>query len=344
MVFIILTILTAILGYLIMPDPTPLANNMTIQLSIKKPGSEFMMLRLRKTEPVDTVNIFTKMLFGQPSFYRDIPITGYRFTKDSVYVDEYIGAEDKPEKKVYPIPAVRSGAPAIIAHKTFWLGTDIYGRDLLSRLILGTRISLSVGLMSVIISMLLGVTIGSVAGYFGGWIDAALSWLMNILWALPALLLVIAISFALGKGLWQIFIAVGLSMWVEVARLVRGQVMSLKQVEYIEAARSLGFNNTRIISKHILPNIIGPILVLASSNFASAILLEAGLSFLGFGAQPPMPTWGSMIKEHYGYIVMDSAYLAIMPGLAIMFLVYAFNLVTVGLRDAFDIKSQSTRI
>jgi len=209
---------------------------------------------------------------------------------------------------------------------------------------LGSRISLAVGLMSVIISMLLGVTVGAVAGYFGGWIDGALSWLMNILWSLPALLLVIAISFALGKGLWQIFIAVGLSMWVEVARLVRGQVMSLKQVEYVEAARSLGFNNTRIISRHILPNIIGPILVLASSNFASAILLEAGLSFLGFGAQPPMPTWGSMIKEHYGYIVMDSAYLAIMPGLAIMLLVYAFNLVTVGLRDAFDIKSQSTRI
>jgi len=350
LVFIILTILIAILGYLIMPDSTPFANNMTIQLSIKKPGSEFMMLRLPKTEPVDTVNIFTKMLYGQPSFYRDIPITGYRVAKDSVYVDEYIGGEDKPERKAYYVPSGGKyglKTPALggwgIIHKTFWLGTDIYGRDMLSRLILGSRISLAVGLMSVIISMLLGVTIGSVAGYFGGWIDAALSWLMNILWSLPALLLVIAISFALGKGLWQIFIAVGLSMWVEVARLVRGQVLSLKQVEYIEAARSLGFNNTRIITRHILPNIVGPILVLASSNFASAILLEAGLSFLGFGAQPPMPTWGSMIKEHYGYIVMDSPYLAIMPGLAIMFLVYAFNLVTVGLRDAFDIKSQSTR-
>jgi peptide/nickel transport system permease protein len=357
LVFIIITIVVAMLGYLIMPDSTPFANNMTIQLSIKKPGSEFMMLRLRKTEPVDTVNIFTKMLYGQPSFYRDIPITGYHFTKNFVYVNEYIGAEDKPEKKAYRIPGPPSplkgellkittpplgGRGAFIIHKTFWLGTDIYGRDMLSRLILGSRISLAVGLMSVIISMLLGVTIGAVAGYFGGWIDGVLSWLMNILWSLPALLLVIAISFALGKGLWQIFIAVGLSMWVEVARLVRGQVLSLKQVEYVEAARALGFNNTRIITRHILPNIIGPILVLASSNFASAILLEAGLSFLGFGAQPPMPTWGSMIKEHYGYIVMDSPYLAILPGLAIMFLVYAFNLVTVGLRDAFDIKSQST--
>ena len=362
-----------------MPDATPDANNMVIQLSVKKPGATFTMLRLRKIEPVDTVNVISKMLFGQPSFYREVPITSYHFKRDSIYVDQYIGAEDKPEKKAYNIFEVLTGQKAVytnggvkacnsgnqcsvypasdatyqllahqltennIVQKTFWLGTDVYGRDMLSRLLLGTRISLSVGLMSVIISMLLGVSIGALAGYYGGWIDAALSWLMNILWSLPALLLVIAISFALGKGLWQIFIAVGLSMWVEVARLVRGQVISLKQFEYIEAARSLGFNNTRIITRHILPNIIGPILVLASSNFASAILLEAGLSFLGFGAQPPTPTWGSMIKEHYGYIVMDSAYLAIVPGVAIMLLVYAFNMVTVGLRDAFDIKSQSTR-
>jgi peptide/nickel transport system permease protein len=376
LLFIALTLLVAILGYLVMPDQTPKANNMIIQLSIKKPGAKFMMLRLRKSEPVDTVGFFSRMLFGQPSFYREIPITGYYFKQDSIHVNEYIGNEDKPDQRAYNIFEVVTGVkpryhfnkvllnPTLsceksaeiyktfsdrikneqIATKTYWLGTDIYGRDLLSRLLLGTRISLSVGLMAVIISMLLGVTIGSIAGYFGGWIDAALSWVMNILWSLPALLLVIAISFALGKGLWQIFIAVGLSMWVEVGRLVRGQVMSLKQVEYIEAARALGFNNTRIITKHILPNITGPMLVLASSNFASAILLEAGLSFLGFGAQPPMPTWGGMIKEHYGYIVMDSAYLAIIPGLAIMLLVYAFNLVTIVLRDAFDIKSQSTRI
>lgn len=360
---IVITTMVAILGYLIMPDSSPDANDMTLQLSIKQPGSSFKMLALRKPEQIDTVGIFAKMLFGQKSFYRDVPITGYSFKQDSIIVSQYIGDEDKPEKKAFNIYEVVTGKkpPANIPweniyalkeqllakqiiHKTYLLGTDIYGRDMLSRLLLGTRISLSVGLMSVIISMLLGITVGAIAGYFGGWIDSALSWLMNILWALPALLLVIAISFALGKGLWQIFIAVGLSMWVEVARLVRGQVMSLKQVEYIEAAQSLGFGDARIITRHILHNIIGPILVLAASNFAAAILLEAGLSFLGFGAQPPMPTWGSMIKEHYGYIIMDSAYLAIIPGLAIMLLVYAFNLVTTGLRDAFDIKSQSTYI
>lgn len=362
LVFIVFISLVAILGYLIMPDATPDANNMVIQLSLKKPGSKFMMLGIRKQQPVDTVGIFTKMLSGQPDFYREVPITGYYFVKDSIYVDEYIGVEDKPERKAYSIIEVATGQKSSSAqkqnlealkkqiiskkifYKTFWFGTDIFGRDILSRMLLGTRVSLAVGLMSVIISMLLGVSIGAIAGYFGGLADATLSWLMNILWALPALLLVIAISFALGKGLWEIFVAVGLSMWVEVARLVRGQVLALKQVEYIEAARSMGFGNARIIVRHILPNIIGPILVLAASNFATAILLEAGLSFLGFGAQPPTPTWGSMIRENYGYIVMDAAYLAILPGLAIMFLVYSFNLVTTGLRDAFDIKSQSTRI
>lgn len=341
MLFILLCVIVALLGYLVMPDATPQANYQTIQLSIKKPGSTFMMLRLKKAEHVDTLSRFNKMLYGQPAFYQDIPITGYKIGGDSITVNEYVGDEDKPEVKTYRLsPQQKAGGPsAYIIHKTFWLGTDVYGRDMLSRLILGARISLSVGLMAVIISLIIGVTIGAVAGYFGGWVDAALSWLMNILWALPALLLVIAISFALGKGLWQIFIAVGLSMWVEVARLVRGQVISIKQTEYIEAARSFGYTNFRIISKHILPNIAGPILVMAASNFAAAILLEAGLSFLGFGAQPPMPTWGSMIKEHYGYIIMDSAYLSITPGLAIMLIVYAFNLVTVGLRDAFDIKS-----
>lgn len=370
LVFIACSVIIAILGYLVMPDDTPQANDMTLQISLKKPGSSFTMLRIRKDSPVDTVNLFQKLWSGQPDFYLNVPVTGYRFIKDSIIVNEYIGSEDKPEARAYNIFELVNGVKHVappagtqpkldagaiknyqdiivknqIEKRHYLLGTDLYGRDLLSRLILGTRVSLAVGLMAVIISMLIGVSIGAAAGYYGGKIDAAFSWLMNILWSLPALLLVIALSFALGKGLWQIFIAVGLSMWVEVARLVRGQVMGLKQVEYIEAARAMGFNNYRIITKHILPNITGPMLVLASSNFASAILLEAGLSFLGFGAQPPMPTWGSMIREHYGYIIMDLAYLAVAPGLAIMLMVYAFNLVTVGLRDAFDIKSQSARL
>ncbi|RKR81525.1 peptide/nickel transport system permease protein [Mucilaginibacter gracilis] len=379
LLFVTLSVLMALLGYLVMPDSTPDANDMHLQLSIKKPGSKFTLLLIKKPEYVESVNFFSEMIWGQPAAYRSVPVTSYSFKGDSVYVDQYIGSEDKPEKGAFNIYEVALGkkvtfdkhgvmvilgefkneasnAEALrkrfrdeivqnqIVNKTYWLGTDLYGRDLLSRIILGARISLSVGLVAVIISLVLGVVIGAAAGYYGGKTDAALGWVMNVLWALPALLLVIAISFALGKGLWQIYIAVGISMWVDVARLVRGQVMSEKQFEFVEAAHALGFTNYRIIWRHILPNIVGPILVLASSNFASAILLEAGLSFLGFGAQPPTPTWGGMIKEHYGYIIMDDAYLAVLPGLAIMLMVYAFNLVTIGLRDAFDIKSDSLRI
>ncbi|MGB4774968.1 MAG: ABC transporter permease [Daejeonella sp.] len=359
---IVLMVLMGLSGYLIMPDKTTMANDMLLQLSIKKPGSKFTILKLRKTERIDTANIFEKMLFGQPSFYKKIPITSYRFKSDSIIVREYIGDDEPAEESAYALKEVTGKKEWLsnpfsaqnqlydyiiknnIQQKTFWLGTDIYGRDLLSRLILGIRISFSVGIVAVIISLLIGVSLGALAGFYGGRIDAFISWLMNVVWSLPALLLVIAISFALGKGFWQIFIAIGLSMWVEVARLVRGQVLSFKQVEFVEAAKALGFSNGRIILRHILPNIAGPVLVVASSNFASAILLEAGLSFLGFGAQPPIPTWGGMIKEHYGYIIMDAAYLAILPGLAIMLMVYAFNLVSLGLQDAFDVKSNNTNV
>jgi peptide/nickel transport system permease protein len=354
-VIILVAVLTAVLGYLIMPDDSPNANNMNLPLSLKKPGAKFTVLLAPKNEKTDTLNFLSRMLFGQPVLNQEIPVTSYQLKNDSLVVEAYLSDEDKPERKTYSLTQIEPGYKHTTADrsrfirehfisKTFLFGTDMYGRDLLSRIILGARISLSVGLMAVLISLFIGITIGALAGYYGGWLDAALSWLMNILWSLPALLLVIALSFALGKGLWQIFIAVGLSMWVEAARLVRGQVISLKQAEYIEAARALGYTNARIISRHILPNMIGPVLVIASSNFASAILLEAGLSFLGFGAQPPVPTWGGMIREHYGYIIMDAAYLAVLPGVAIMLMVYAFNLVTTGLRDAFDIKSQNVRL
>ena len=339
LVFIVLMVVIGILGYLITPDQTPYANTMHLQLTNKKPGRTFQFLVVSRNGNVKQVGLIEKMLYGQEADFKSIPITSYREIEGKVFAREYIGDDEQAEEQVYPKVTGQN-----VYRQTFYLGTDMYGRDLLSRLILGVRVSLSVGLMAVLISMFLGVGLGAIAGYFGGKIDASISWFMNVIWSLPSLLLVIAISFALGKGFWQIFIAVGLSTWVDVARLVRGQVMALKQVEFVEAAKALGFSNSRTIIKHILPNIAGPILVVASANFASAILLETGLSFLGFGAQPPMASWGTMIKEHYGYIIMDAAYLAFLPGLAIMLTVYAFNLVAIGLRDAFDVKGQNTSV
>lgn len=339
LIFIVFLVIVGILGYLITPDQTPYANTMNLQLSNKKPGRTFQFLVISRNDKIRQVNFFEKMLYGQEANFKSIPITSYRVEGNKVFAKEYIGDDEQAEEEVYPLLGGEN-----VYKQTFWLGTDMYGRDMLSRLILGVRVSLSVGLMAVIISMLIGVGLGAIAGFFGGKVDAAISWFMNVIWSLPSLLLVIAISFALGKGFWQIFIAVGLSTWVDVARLVRGQVMALKQVEFVEAAKALGFSNSRTIIKHILPNIAGPILVVGSANFASAILLETGLSFLGFGAQPPMPSWGTMIKEHYGYIIMDAAYLAVLPGLAIMLTVYAFNLIAIGLRDAFDVKNQNASV
>jgi peptide/nickel transport system permease protein len=226
-----------------------------------------------------------------------------------------------------------------ISESTFYLGTDKYGRDLLSRILVGARISFFIGFVAVFISLVIGIFMGSISGYFGGKADALIMWLINVTWSIPTLLLVIAITLALGKGFWQVFIAVGLTMWVEVARVVRGQIISAKQMQYVTATRALGFGDFRIITKHILPNIMAPIIVISAANFAGAILIESGLSFLGIGAQPPMASWGAMIKDHYNYIILGKPYLAIIPGLCIMSLVMAFMLIGNALRDALDVKA-----
>ena len=227
-----------------------------------------------------------------------------------------------------------------ITTKKFLLGTDKYGRDILSRLIVGVRVSLSVGLITVIISLTIGLVLGSLAGYFRGRTDDVIMWFINVIWSIPTLLLVFAITLVLGKGFWQVFIAVGLTMWVGVARLVRGQVLAVRELEYIEAAKALGFTDYRIIVKHIWPNIMGPVMVIAAANFASAIVIEAGLSFLGIGVQPPQPSWGLMIKENYNFIITQNPMLALAPGFAIMLLVLAFNLLGNGLRDALNVRGR----
>ena len=205
-------------------------------------------------------------------------------------------------------------------------------------LVMVSRVSLSVGFIAIVIALLIGVSLGAIAAYRGGWVDNLIMWLINVVWSIPTVLLVIAITFALGKGFWQIFVAVGLTMWVDIARVVRGEVLSIREKEYVEATRALGFSTFRTLWHHVLPNVVGAVVVVAASNFASAILLEAGLSFLGIGVQPPTPSWGMMVKENYGYILLDNAYLALLPGLAIMLIVLAFMLLASGLRDALDVR------
>ena len=209
--------------------------------------------------------------------------------------------------------------------RTFWLGTDRFGRDYLSRVVAGSGLSLSVGIVAVLLSLLIGVPLGAFAGYLGGRFDDAVSWLLQVMWSIPTLLLVLAITLAFGKGFEQVFLAIGLSMWVDVARVVRGQAIALRHVEWVEAGRVLGLSTPRIVLGHILPNLAGPIAVLASANFAAAILIEAGLSFMGVGAQIPMPSWGNLIRDHYGAILTGHAHLALIPGACIVSLVLAFN-------------------
>jgi peptide/nickel transport system permease protein len=338
LVFVCITIIIALLGYLITPDSTPSANDQYLELGLKKPGFSVIFIPVKKEQKQPTVPFLTRMLWGAKSTVSYIPVNKFRMKGDSVVLEEYsdppllIPVEKKLSKDQVEAPVKR----------TFWLGTDRFGRDYLSELLIGTRISLSVGFISVFISLVIGIFIGALGGFFRGWIDNIVVWFINVVWSIPTLLLVISITFALGKGFWQVFIAVGLTMWVEVARVVRGQILSIREKEYVEAGRALGFSNFRIIFHHILPNIMGVVIVISAANFASAILLEAGLSFLGIGVQPPMPSWGSMIKENYGYIVLDSAYLAILPGIAIMLLVLAFMLIGNALRDALDVKTSIT--
>jgi peptide/nickel transport system permease protein len=342
--FIILSsVLLALICYLIAPDSTPNADRQIVEIQSKKPGFNIQFLKILKESYTNDISFIERIISGKKDAYTYIPINSYSIKGDTLFVQKFID-DGLEEKKKYSINALTKNTSLsindLVIKKTFWLGTDKFGRDILSRLLIGIRVSLSVGLIAVVISLTIGILLGSLAGYFRGWVDEVIMWFINVIWSIPTLLLVFAITLALGKGFWQVFIAVGLTMWVSVARLIRGQVLSLRELEYIEAAKALGYSNKRIIVRHILPNVMGPVIVIAASNFATAIVIEAGLSFLGVGVQAPQPSWGLMIKENYNFIITHNPFLAIAPGIAIMILVLAFNLLGNGLRDALDVKGK----
>jgi len=300
--YILLIAFLSIFAYFFIPDKSTNANQMHLSIHSKSPGFKVDLLLIENNINYNQSHL-EKLFFGNKNSPTEIALQNYDF------------------------------------NRVFLLGTDKFGRDVLSRLVVGARISFFIGFISVLISLIIGVFLGSLSGYYSGNIDRLVMWVINVTWSIPTLLLVIAITLALGKGLWQVFIAVGLTMWVDVARVVRGQVMIIKERQFITAARVLGFSDLRILVKHILPNIVSPLIIISAANFAASILIESGLSFLGLGAQPPMASWWSIIKDHYNYIILGKPMLALIPGICIMSLVMAFMLLGNKLRDKLDVKN-----
>ena len=219
------------------------------------------------------------------------------------------------------------------------MGTDLYGRDIMSRIIYGARISLQIGIFSTLVSLLLGVPLGALAGYFGGKVDDFISWIINVIFAFPFLLFVLAVVAVFkNPSMVVVYIAIGVVQWVSIARVVRAQFIYLREREFVEAAKALGLPTWRVVFVHILPNALAPVIVQATLGMGGIILLEAGLAFLGFGAQPPTPSWGLMISEGQRYLGQGIWWWAVFPGLAIMYTVLGFNFLGDGLRDALDVR------
>jgi peptide/nickel transport system permease protein len=221
------------------------------------------------------------------------------------------------------------------------LGTDQFGRDVLSRILYGTRVSLIVGVVAIVIASFLGVTLGLIAGYFGGWINTIIMRAMDAMLSIPPLILALVIATALGGGLKNVLIALGISMMPGYCRLTCGQVLSLREADYIVSSHAIGVNNFNIILRHILPNAFAPLLVLVTLTMGTMILAEAGLSFLGVGVAPPTPSWGAMVSNGYVYLLTNPV-LSLTPGFAIALLVLSFNMVGDGLRDALDPRLRGT--
>jgi len=334
----------SIFAYFISPDDTQNANNQRLELGKKPPNTHVFALTLplsqtNMQESQQKVGFFTLLWKGKPQISSDILLKNADISiqKNKIYFTTLSGAKESiaVEKFGFSGSNLSEFRNKFLKERVFRLGTDSYGRDLLSRLLLGSRVSIAVGLLSALLSVFIGIIIGCVAGYFGGKTDNLLMWFISVVWSLPTLLLAIVLGFVMGTGFWQLMLAIALSTWVEVARMVRGQVLGIRNLQYIEATKSLAYPAWRVMFRHILPNIFSPIIVLAVANFGSAVLIESGMSFLGLGVELGVPTWGRMIFEGYTFIVFENGkWLAIFPGLALISLIISINLIGNGLRDS----------
>jgi peptide/nickel transport system permease protein len=308
-VYLSLCILLSIIAFLVIPDKSKYANIQIPELSLMNPGEE---------------SCITKKLI----------------------IDSHQNRIDKlwnGDKSIYKFNVVSESEMAEKNCMRFWFGTDKYGRDILSRMILGLRYTLTIGFASVLLSIIIGIILGGLGGYFGGKTDQIVSIFINVFWSLPTILLSFAIILSFGRNFTSIFIAIGLTMWGDVARLVRAQVLYFKEMVFVQAAKALGFSHARILFRQIIPNLLGPVWVGVSGNFALAILLESGLSFLGFGLQPPIPSLGNILQEQYSYAISGKPMLALIPSIVVVLLILAFQVITSYLRDRGDVRMSANR-
>jgi len=381
-VIIIFSLLVSVLGYVICSDKTPHANDGLVEIGKQLPGYRVKVLKIKKNYQVDDDGWLSDVLFGKESDYSVIPIKGYTLN-DLILTADVVGKENYYKEfnlidvvfPVYKAPVSdttsnyylekgdefvfkdRSLKEVVITRdkllekfktenldeRFFFLGSDIFGRDLYSRLVIGTRVSVFIGFASVILSLVIGLILGTISGYFGGFIDNVVMWLMSVVWSIPGIILVIAVSMVLNsKGIWVTFIAIGLTTWVEAARVIRGQVKALKEMQFVEAAKAYGLRDFSIVFKHIVPNIYSSLIVIATTIYATSILLEAGLSFLGLSVQPPAPSWGNMVYEGYQVLgTKNSWHLILFPGMAIIIMVLSFNLLGIELQKISNPQKQT---